>query len=282
MTKSTRKHPVAPGSGATPTPHSRGQYPGDSARRRRLQATTGYCWSSFRLMATATGQRACDLTDEQLLELAAAHKASPKPAPDGRGRPRGPQTPTRRSRAQIARLEGTTGYAWHTAYRIARARGLWLGKMSDSEIVAMLRWHTARCETGARGTRASSSLRRVRCDYCGQLSSETGRSWRYDYDDDAIVCARGVGCSARKPDDERVTRGLRGQITREYRDARGHWYTIQQIADLAEITRAAAYQRMHARWTVEDAIRPRVIAHEQPQYFSRLRRALDAAVKEAV
>jgi hypothetical protein len=261
--------------------HSRGQYPGTPERQRRLRDRTGYCWASLRLLATAAGSRACELTDDQLTDIVERHKADRKTGSSARGRPRGPTGATRRSRAQIDRLEASTGYAWHTAYRVARSRGLWLGRMTESEIIAMLRWHTARCQQGTGCTRTSSSLRRVRCDYCGRASAEVGRTWRYDYDADAIVCARGEGCSRRRPEDERIARG-RTVPTREYRDRAGYWHSIQQIADLAEITYPAAYQRMRSGWTVEDAIRPRESTRARPQYFSRLRRALDAAVKEAV
>jgi len=271
MTKSTQKPPVAPGSATARKPHTRGQYPASTDRRRRLEAATGYCWATLRGVATAVGLRACDLTDERLIELAAAHKSVEAPVA-ARGRPRGPQTGTRRSPAQVERLEASTGYAWHTIYRVARSRGHRLARLTDAEITAMMRWHTARHSHGATSTRDTSSLRRVCCDYCGQAGA-----WRYDYDDDAIVCARGEGCSKRRPEDERLVRGQRGAMTIEYRARSGWWYSARQIAALAEITQAAAYQRMRAGWTVEDAIRPVIHQHNRPHYFSRLRRALDEA-----
>jgi hypothetical protein len=188
---------------------------------------------------------------------------------------------TRRSRAQIERLEHATGLAWHTIYRVARERGHKIAQLTDARIIAMARWHVARVG-GAGGTRRDSTLRRVPCDYCGRVGPARGRPWRYDYELDAVVCARGEGCSARKPEDEREARAPNGNRTREYRDSQGHWYTIQQIADLAGIRYPAAYQRMWSGWTVEDAIRPIGGSHQRPQYFSRMRRALDAAAREAV
>lgn len=187
---------------------------------------------------------------------------------------------TRRTRQQIERLEHATGLAWHTIYRVARERGHAISQLTDARIIELARWHVARVGN-AGGTRRDSTLRRVPCDYCGRVGPARGRPWRYDYELDAIVCARGEGCSARKPEDEREARAPNGNRTREYRDGQGHWYTIQQIADLAEIEYAAAYQRMRAGWTVEDATRPTHHQHAQPQYFTRMRRALDLAAKGA-
>ena len=86
------------------------------------------------------------------------------------------------------------------------------------------------------------------CGYCGSTE-------RLCVDGDSVACLPGAGCARRRPEDEREARGARGAITREYRASDGHWYTIQQIADLAEITYAAAYQRMRAGWTADHAMR---------------------------
>lgn len=254
-------------------------YPGTPERRARLKAATGYCWATYRAIAADQGKRACDLPDDELVALAVAYRAA-KADYRGKGAPRRPAGP-RRTKATIERICAQTGYAWHTVYRVAAARQRSVARMSDAEIIAMMSWHSVRC-AGAVSSRARRSLRRVRCEYCGRMSAEVGRTWRYDYDEDAITCARGEGCSRRRPENEREARCHRGQRTREYRDLHGHWWTIQQIADVADISRAAAYQRMIAGWTVEDATRPRLHSHGRPQYHTRLRRALTQALQEAV
>ncbi len=163
----------------------------------------------------------------------------------------------RRTRATIERIERVTGYAWNTLYAIVRARGHRLSALTDAQIIEVARWH-----------RAAQRTVRASCDYCGADGQH-----RYDVEADAIVCARGAGCSRRRPEDERTAKLPSGNWSRQYRHTDGYWYTLQEVADLAGITTDAAYQRMRAGWTVADAIED---ISERPAIVQRVRRALDA------
>ena len=175
------------------------------------------------------------------------------------------------------RIEALTGYHYDTVRRLAARVDRRASDCTDAELVEIVRAYRQHVRIDPRDPR-----RPVPCEYCGRVATEKGRTWRYDWDLDAVVCARGKGCSRRKPGHEREARCETGQRTREYLGNDGCWYTLQQIADLAETTQDAAYQRMSHGWTVEDAIRPRERVYERPRYYARLRRALTQALQEAV
>ena len=147
----------------------------------------------------------------------------------------------RRTRARIERVLAEAQCSVSTVERVARASGLSLARATDDRILAALRWHRARL--AARGCRVIGE-----CGYCGSTE-------RLVVDDGSVACAPGAGCARRRPEDEREARGARGAVTREYRARDGHWYRLQEIADLADITYAAAYQRMRAGWTADHAMR---------------------------